>query len=182
MAEQGRQTLLAEGVDASDVSFVPSIDMRYLHQWYELNVELPETSIEVPDLAAAAEAFHALHERVFGYFSEETPIEVLNVRLTAIGRTPKDRVDLASTVDPDAEKTVTEREIWSLTRKQMVAVPVYQGATLGPGEEIAGPAVIELGTTTIVVHDEYDAVVDVNGSFVLYLREQAERILPRLAL
>lgn len=182
LMEQGKQTLLGEGVDEADISYVPSIDARYLHQWYELNVELPEEGTAAPDLAAVAEAFHQLHDRVFGYFSEETPVEVLNVRLTAIGRTPNDRIDLASTVDPNAEVVVTEREIWSLTENRMVPAPVYQGSTLGPGASVSGPAIIELGTTTIVVHDEYDAVVDVNGSFVMYLRDRGEEILPRLAL
>jgi N-methylhydantoinase A len=107
---------------------------------------------------------------------------VLNIRLTAIGRTPNDRIDLASTVDPNAEVIVTEREIWSLTEHRMVMAPVYQGGTLGPGATVSGPAIIELGTTTIVVHDEYDCVVDVNGSFVMYLRDRAAEILPRLTI
>lgn len=166
----------------ADISFVPSLDMRYLHQWFELNVELPESGISTPNLADVASDFHALHERVFGYFSEETPVEVLNIRLTAIGRTPNDRIDLASTVDPNAEIIVTKRYIWSLSQKRMVSAPVYQGSTLGPAATVEGPAIIELGTTTIVVHDEYNAVVDINGSFVMYLRDRAEEILPRLTL
>jgi N-methylhydantoinase A len=180
LRDQGRATLLSEGVAEEDISFVSSIDARYLHQWYELNVELPDGSIDSPDLDVAAGFFHDLHERLFGYNSPETPVEVLNIRLTAIGRTPNDRIDLASSVDIDAVDEVRHRDAWSLTLQKMVSVPVHNGAALGPGITIEGPAIIELGTTTIVVHDEYDSVVDANGSFVLYLKKQRDELLQRL--
>lgn len=181
LREAGKRTLLGEGVAEKDISYIPSLDTRYQHQWYELNVELPESGITAPDLNGAAEAFHALHDRLFGYNSPETPIEVLNVRLTAVGRTPNDRVDLAGTIRPTgADEIVRHREIWSLTQKTPILVPVYHGAALEPGDQIGGPAIVELGTTTIVVHEEYDAVVDVNGSFVLYLQARRNEILPRL--
>jgi N-methylhydantoinase A len=64
----------------------------------------------------------------------------------------------------------------------MVEADVHQGGAMGPGEEVEGPAIIELGTTTIVVLDEYNAVVDRNGSFVMYLRDQKETLKARLSL
>jgi N-methylhydantoinase A len=64
----------------------------------------------------------------------------------------------------------------------MVEVGVHQGAVMGPGEEVEGPAIIELGTTTIVVLDEYNTVVDKNGSFVMYLRDQKDTLKARLSL
>ena len=53
---------------------------------------------------------------------------------------------------------------------------------MGPGARLSGPAVIELGTTTIVVLDQYDCVVDRSGSFVMYLRDRAAEIEAQLNL
>ena len=42
----------------------------------------------------------------------------------------------------------------------MVDTPIYDGATLGAGVEIAGPAVIEHPGTTIVLHSGQRARID----------------------
>lgn len=182
MAEEGRKTLLAEGVAESDISFIPSLDLRYKGQWYELNVEVNASNLEAPDFAEFAKAFHREHEVLFGYNNLEMPIDLLHIRLSAIGHTPKDRVTLSGTISADAVREPKRRNIWSPKQHRMVEVDVHQGGPMGPGEEVEGPAIIELGTTTIVVLDEYNTVVDKNGSFVMYLRDQKETLKARLSL
>lgn len=183
MADQGRNTLLAEGVAEADISFIPALDLRYKGQWYELNIEVDAVNLEAPNLDDFAEAFHREHEVLFGYNNLEMPIDLLNIRLSAIGRTPNDRVTLAGTMAAgDDRPKKTRRDIWSPLQRRMVEADVHQGAAMGPGEEVEGPAIIELGTTTIVVLDEYNAVVDRNGSFVMYLTDQKETLKGRLSL
>lgn len=182
MAEEGRKTLLAEGVAESDIYFIPSLDLRYKGQWYELNVEVNASNLEAPDFAEFAKAFHSEHEVLFGYNNLEMPIDLLHIRLSAIGHTPKDRVTLSGTISADAVREPKRRNIWSPKQHRMVEVDVHQGGPMGPGEEVEGPAIIELGTTTIVVLDEYNTVVDKNGSFVMYLRDQKETLKARLSL
>lgn len=181
MAERGRETLLSEGVAADQIEFLPSMDMRYAGQWFEINVPLDGGSLEEVDLAAIAQTFHETHDVQFGYHSEESPIDVLNVRLAAIGRVGGSvgrQAPLEETVDP----VVGERQIWSPQQRSMVAAKVYNGEVMRPGDELSGPAIIELGTTSIVVLDEYDVVVDVSGSFVLYLRSRAEEMRAQIAI
>lgn len=106
---------------------------------------------------------------------------MLNVRLAAIGRVGGSvgrQAPLEETVDP----VVGERQIWSPQQRSMVAAKVYNGEVMRPGDELSGPAIIELGTTSIVVLDEYDVVVDVSGSFVLYLRSRAEEMRAQIAI
>jgi N-methylhydantoinase A len=50
--------------------------------------------------------------------------------------------------------------------------PVFLGATLSPGERIAGPAVVELPTTTVVVYPGWTATVTERGDYLLE-RERA---------
>jgi N-methylhydantoinase A len=45
--------------------------------------------------------------------------------------------------------------------------PVVRGTTLGPGAFIAGPAIIEEPTTTIVVYPRMSASVSSSGHYIL---------------
>lgn len=180
MAERGRETLHNEGVSDDKIDYLPSLDMRYSDQWFEINVPLEPGSLTDVDLDAIAEEFHRLHDIQFGYHSTESPIDVLNIRLAAIGRVGgsvgRSDTNSGAGVDP----VVGEREIWSPEQRRMVMAKVYDGDLMGPGDRLSGPAIVELGTTSIVVLDEYDAIVDVSGSFALYLRSRAEEMLAKL--
>lgn len=182
MAAQGRTTLLGEGVPEENISFVPSLDLRYKGQWYELKIDVDPMLLEQPDMDVIAKSFHLEHELLFGYNSLEMPIDVLNIRIAAVGRTSDERIDLGSATRGASTALTSRREIWSPARQSMVEVDVHQGASLGPGAEVAGPAIIEMGTTTIVVLDQYDCVVDRSGSFVMYLRDRAEELRAKLRL
>ncbi|MER6177317.1 hydantoinase/oxoprolinase family protein [Streptosporangium sp. NPDC001681] len=180
MAKEGQQTLLGEGLGDDAVSFLPSLDMRYAGQWFEINVPLPAEAVREADSAAIAEAFHAMHDELFGYRSDDMPVEVINVRLTALGSAPKPAVNRSAMTASTGDALVGRRPIWSPAQRRMVESNIYAGLRMAPGDEVSGPAVIELGTTTVVVLDEYDVVVDLAGSFVMYLRSRAGELRPRI--
>ncbi|TRW47603.1 hydantoinase/oxoprolinase family protein [Georgenia yuyongxinii] len=180
MAERGTTTLLGEGVPEDKLEYAPSLDMRYKGQWFEINVPLPAGALDSLDITAAAREFHRLHDIQFGYHTDEMPIEVLNVRLTATGLVAGSSGTPTWGAAGAALAHLGQRDIWSPGQRRMVAADVYAGQDMVPGDEIQGPAIVELGTTSIVVLDEYDAVVDVSGSFVLYLRERAEEMRARI--
>ncbi|MFD1507214.1 hydantoinase/oxoprolinase family protein [Georgenia yuyongxinii] len=180
MAERGTTTLLGEGVPEDKIEYAPSLDMRYKGQWFEINVPLPADALDTLDITAAAREFHRLHDIQFGYHTDEMPIEVLNVRLTATGLVAGSSGTPTWGAAGVAQAHRGQRDIWSPGQRRMVAADVYAGQDMVPGDEIQGPAIVELGTTSIVVLDEYDAVVDVTGSFVLYLRERAEEMRARI--
>jgi N-methylhydantoinase A len=170
MRTEGLATLRREGLSADRAGFVPSLDLRYRRQWHELNVPVEPSFIDDPDRTAIEKAFHGRHEDLFGYATPGTSIEVMNVRLSVTGRT--DTVGLPSlaggTTDP-AGALLGERAAWSQRESAMVSTPVYDGAQLGRGAQLAGPAIIELATTTVVLSERYRLMVDRLGSFVLYL-------------
>src|SRR6059036_3610068 len=62
----GRARMREEGVPAHDVRVAYAADMRYVGQAYELEVPItaPVEPAHVPEIVAA---FHAVHERVYGY-------------------------------------------------------------------------------------------------------------------
>ena len=57
-----------------------SLDMRYVGQNYELQVDM-----DGGELKNLATKFFAVHERNYGYHNPDDPVEIVNIRITAIG-------------------------------------------------------------------------------------------------
>ena len=87
-----RTQLAADGLDPAAATFHRSADARYVGQGYELRLEMPQARIGAAELDAALARFHALHEREYGHHFEQSPIELVNLRVTAVAQVPKIRV------------------------------------------------------------------------------------------
>ena len=72
----------------SEVTFARAGDLRYVGQGYELRVPLPDGEI-TDALPQVWTAFHAAHAAEYGHAFEASPIEIVNVRVSGVGRVPK---------------------------------------------------------------------------------------------
>jgi N-methylhydantoinase A len=136
-------------------------------------VPVPLQAIVGHDTAAVARAFHDEHLRLFGYSleAEGSPVEIINVRLQAIGAT--ERPTYRSEIDSGGDASAAlkgRRNAYVAERDAFAQVPVYDGHRMRCGHRIEGPALVEQQTTAIVISDGYDCVVDALGSFVLYAK------------
>jgi N-methylhydantoinase A len=145
----------ADAVAMLDAARVPperravirQVDLRYRRQAYELTVPLTEGRIDRSVIDALAEAFHAKHAQTYGHANRAEPVQLVNLRVTALGRLPA--LTLAQRADPDSART-RERNVW-FAGSGFVATPVHWRLGLAPGTRIAGPAIIEaLDSTTVV--------------------------------
>jgi N-methylhydantoinase A len=57
--------------------------------------------------------------------------------------------------------------MWSLDEEGFIEVPVYNGPQLPVDQELSGPAIVELGTSTLVVHQRYAFRVSPAGSYIV---------------
>ncbi|TAK82072.1 MAG: hydantoinase/oxoprolinase family protein [Betaproteobacteria bacterium] len=166
MQREARATLKTEGIGSAAQRFLYSMDLRYLGQYHEVNVGVPPKMLE--DWKAMRERFHQRHDALYGYSlrEERTPVELLNLRLTAIGVTRKP----ASGREP--RRPASCRQAFKGKRSvylggRFSAVPVYDGERLGHGNRLAGPAIIESVNTTLVVPRGWNAEYDALGSCIL---------------
>ncbi len=153
LREQAEDWFDEAGVDATARNLQYSLDMRYVGQNYELQVD---TDDALNDLAAK---FFAVHERNYGYHNPDDPVEIVNLRITAFGRLqrPGEAARLAAT---GAAEAVQHRPVWFVAG-EAVETPVYMRDDLAPRHEIAGPAVIEqLDATTILAPGDHCQVDD----------------------
>ncbi len=165
LVRRARADLSAAGFDADGIRIERSLDMRYRYQVHELNVALPEGDAALTEdgLARAYERFDDLYERTYGRGSgyREAGKEIMNFRLTATGGLDKPRLLRYPLSSGDASGAVTgRRKVYFEEFGEPRETPVYGFEGLRPGNELAGPAIIETPVTTIVVNPGDRAVMD----------------------
>jgi N-methylhydantoinase A len=139
-----------------------SADLRYRRQAYELTVPLEEGPIDRAALDRLARHFHERHRQTYGHANEAEGVQLVNLRLSAIGQFPQ--LSLARRGNPRQARR-HERPVW-FAETGFLPCPVLWRDGLAAGEKIAGPAVIEALDATIVVPPSWLAAVDARG----YLR------------
>jgi N-methylhydantoinase A/oxoprolinase/acetone carboxylase beta subunit len=161
-----RGWLERDGVPRTDVVVIRALDCRYVGQGYELRVTLAEG----PFTEEALERFHVLHEREYGSAYGD-PIEIVNARVTAIGRRP--RLD-ATPVTSDSLEDALVNESESVFRVEgtLQALPTrfYDRGLLPVDETVRGPAVVFHPDTTTVVPPGWEAKADTSGNLILTKR------------
>jgi len=173
MKDEGRAMLAEERIDEDASEYFVKFDCRYLKQYHEVSFVVDPQQLEQGDVDAISEAFHAEHNRLYGYSLAEldVPVEIINIRVQAVGRTEKPTYqleDYAGTDSSAAEKG--RRSVYILEINDFQEVPVYDGHALKHGNLVIGPAMIEQETTAIFVSQFYDCICDQYGSFAIYLK------------
>lgn len=144
-----------------------SYDLRYVGQNFELAVSQAEPELDAAALRDLAGRFHRLHEQNYGFAFENEPIEVVNVRLTAIGRLDPPALEELQVGEP-AMPVGTRDAVFR--EPSPTPTPIYRREDLARGQRIDGPAIVEqLDTTTIVFPDETLAV-DRHGNLLVTRR------------
>ncbi len=146
-----REEALAElrlSVDAPEPAVRSSADMRYAGQNYELEVPLPEDVLDEHAWGALMARFAETHSRQYGFCLPGEPVELINLRVTALR--PERRRGFAD-LSPGAGRTTASRPVW-FDPAGAADCHIHPRALLAPGERLAGPAIIEETDSTTVLH------------------------------
>jgi N-methylhydantoinase A len=147
MEAEGRQRLSAASF-TGPIRVRPSADMRYGEQVFEVGVPLDHIDFGKPDLLQhMADAFHDRHEELYTYSLRDQEAVLVNARVAVIGQLPALPQEPALPARPPA-KPRGERCVYLAGWHE---VPAYDFDALAPGQEIAGPAIIESATTTVLL-------------------------------
>jgi N-methylhydantoinase A len=172
LEHEGAGMLDRAGVAAERRRFERYVDVRYERQSHELSVAVPPRAIDQSSLAEIAEAFHDLHRQTYGHDNRSEPVQLVSIRVSAIGAIPKLIIrdkPASSTDDP----VKSRRQIW-FRDSGAVEVPIYDRRRMASGPSLSGPIVIESIESTILVPPSWQARMDDDG-FVLLTRRQGER-------
>jgi N-methylhydantoinase A len=143
-----------------------SVDIRYLGQYHEIEVDLPLGDITSTDVKKAAEGFHAKHEKLYTFSLPWVPVELRNLRL--IAKVAGNKIDVKKIADGTRDPSdALKRERICYFDNVYLETPIYDSEKLKAGNVIPGPAVIEVPTTTTVIPCGYQCKVDEYGNYVI---------------
>lgn len=136
-----------EGVSQENAMLQRKISMRYSGQWRSLQVPM---GTGPGALKRAVQTFHEQYEREFSFRQDDAPVEVYQLHLTAVGKTPKPAFRPAEAVAQGAPEATERRDVYFGTHG-WVDTPVYERDELAAGTSFEGPAIInQLDSTTVV--------------------------------
>ena len=163
-----------DGLDAQDVSFLRSGDLRYVGQGYELKVPFAGGVVDGDALNEVWQKFHAVHTAEYGHAFKASPIEVVNLRVTAVGHLTKlDRMPAVSGGTLE-EALLYKRN--SIFREggvlQSFETSVYRRDLLPVDVTLHGPAILLQKDSTTVVPPKATARVHASGSIIITLEVQ----------
>ena len=146
MEDDGRRRL-AE-VFQGPVNIHRSLDMRYGEQIFEINVSLDGLDLTSPSvMKELVERFHLRHEELYTYSMRDQDVLVINARAAVIGVLPnlpkEPGLPYRDPSPPNGRRRVYLND-WQV-------VPVFNLESLAAGQTIAGPAILEAATTTVLL-------------------------------
>ncbi len=171
-----RQQLRADGIDDARISVVRGADCRYIGQGYELRAPVPNGPLDDAQMSEVWDAFHGLHAADYGHSFPTTPVEVVSIRLTGIGRMPK----IAPPVPTDGGQgspVLGCRDVFFRVNDELKSflTTSYERTLLRPHDTFAGPAIIFQVDSTTVVPPDWTFHVDPSGSLLLTRTDAIER-------
>lgn len=154
LAARGRAALRAEGVEPTEITTEPCLDLCYRGQSYCLTIAWQGT------LSDVTETFHLTHAHRYGH-RLAMPVELINVRMGLRAEPP---VLPLPKLHPHAERTTSnEARVYGVPG----TVPIWHRECLVGGQRLVGPAIIAETTATTFVAPAWNGHVDDYGNLHL---------------
>jgi N-methylhydantoinase A len=169
------ETLARDGVPPEDRRLARAIDARYEGQADEIRVPVPSGAVDDGFLAAALDAFHRAHERLYGFsYRGEQRVEIVNLSVAGFGGIERPVFKKLPEAEPGAAvEPARRRPVYFAETGGFAETPICDRADLLAGARLDGPAVIEeFGATTVLFPGQW-LLVDPYGTLILKERAPA---------
>lgn len=163
--------LQLEGYGEDQIDFTLELNMRYGSQYNMTKVKT--TSLELASTADAEALCETFTQQYAEVYSPEATfpsggINIENFSLTAAVRPQEWRPTALELSGADGSEALSgERPVYWNPEQGFVDTPVYDYARLLPGNQIAGPAIIESAETTYVVAPDWLFTLDGFGNGIM---------------
>jgi N-methylhydantoinase A len=160
------EQLAEQGVEPPDRATDRLIECRYVGQEHAIAV-----AVEAGMTAkAAVQRFNDLHQERYGH-ALNVPVQVSTLRVRATGRLEKPPLRrIAPATGAAAPSPARKREAYCFAQRGYCSFGVYERPALCAGDRIEGPAIIDEGTSTTVVHSDQTVLVDEYGNLIIRVR------------
>jgi N-methylhydantoinase A len=171
LEQDAEETLRRDGIPADRVRLVREADVRYAGQSMEVRVQAPAGPVGREFLADLFAAFHAAHNKTFGYhYAGEQKVELVNLRVSGFGLIDRPRLPHLPTGEQAPPPGKAARPVYFDGAFRDTVI--YERTSLSAGCRLRGPVVIEEFGSTTVVFPRQTVTVDPFG--VLIIRREVE--------
>jgi N-methylhydantoinase A len=168
LEKKGRKQLKAEGVAEKESKIIWSADLRYQGQSYELNIQVKrKEKMSRKDMAKITKDFNKLHQEVYQYSSAEEEIEIVNIRVRAVGRSPKLKMPRMKKSTKDARSALKGKRKVFFDETGFRDVKIYDRSKLRYGNVLKGPCIVEERMSTSVLIPGSTGEVDAYGNILV---------------
>jgi N-methylhydantoinase A len=160
--QQGQKEIAAEGIPKKNIIVEPLLDVRYFGQSYELTIPFS------PDYL---DEFHQTHNELYGYANKSGEVEIVNLRVKAVGLVEKPALPRISDspVEDSSPAILHEKKVLFFSGQHKTRF--YTGDRLKFGNVINGPAIILRPDTTILIGISDTAQVDRFANLIIKIGE-----------
>lgn len=158
MEAHGFEDLKHDGFGHEKICMQRSVDMRYKGQSFEINIPCPVTDVKNRMERFAAD-FQRAHERLYSYRHPNAEIEIVTLRVKAVGRTEKIKIKKEKpTPGASADARIKKQKV--IYEGKPLNADVYERDRLGTGNKISGPALVIDKESTTFMPPSCSALVD----------------------
>ena len=151
--EQEAEAAIVDMVGEGRSTISRSADLRYKGQSFEITVPAGEARSAAELIAA----FHEAHRRNFGHADPQTPVQVVNLRVSSSRPPPPIRLLQAECV-AHAAKPIGTTKLYA--GGAWCEAKLFERKDLDPGATLTGPAIVIQDDTTLLVPKAWTVRVD----------------------
>jgi len=149
MIAEGCGLLEHEGTPPDAVTVARFLDVRYVGQEFAIQTPVTIDDLRSRNPQRIRAAFDEIHDRRFGHQAVDEPVEIVNLRLTVLGR--RERSEFARVASKPGKALIAQQPVIFDDPSAPVTTPIYDRDLLAAGERVSGPAVIwEYASTTLL--------------------------------
>lgn len=173
LSEQLVDQLLEDGVSRDGIKIQRFADCRYIGQGYELRVEFPDGELSAENIQQVFEQFHQQHKVEYGHMFVDSPIEIVNIRVTGIGIMPKIEKPVVNNEFTLHDAYIKTGEATFNVQGELRKLPTkyYQREKVPASSVIVGPCIVFQKDTTTVIPPNSAAYFEENGNIIIRVGE-----------
>src|SRR5439155_7374569 len=163
LEQRATAVLQRQGIDDRSIRLHRTVELRYLGQEHALEVPL-ERGIEASELRRR---FEALHDARYGHTTSD-PVQTVTLRVHGRGLVEKPELRPVSPAsDRSDSPRVGSRDAFCFACRRLLTFAGYRRDRLRPGDQFPGPAIVDEGISTTVLHSDQTLSVDPYGHLII---------------
>ncbi|MCP5038883.1 MAG: hypothetical protein GY945_14925, partial [Rhodobacteraceae bacterium] len=156
--------LKSAGLTGDAIAIVEVAQVRYRGQSYAIEITDPK----VEDPAALGETFQRLHDKLYGFATDE-PWELVSIRMTA--SVPQGENRARTTLSTGTKAEPIKSPLCVFEQSGEIQTPRYERNSLPINHPICGPLVVEDAFSTVIVPPGATLTADDAGNLLIDIGE-----------